>query len=96
VGLKTLSDDLMEHQYNSGYFFEYDAQSLEEILPVLSEKMQTVSYLGMDSSSIAELVHKNRPRGVDRIVPMGQTMEFGLFWDGYDLIERMSRYVDIR
>ena len=35
-----------------------------------------------------------RPRGVDRIVPIGRTMDFSLMWDGYDLIRSMSRRID--
>jgi hypothetical protein len=31
--------------------------------------------------------------GVDRIVPVGKTMELSFIWDGYDMIETMSRVV---
>ena len=32
---------------------------------------------------------------VDRIVPMGRTMDFTLVWDGVDLIRTMSRAVQV-
>ena len=35
------------------------------------------------------------PAGIDRIVPMGKSMDFSLIWDGYDLIRQMSRRITI-
>ena len=96
VRVAELAPELMDYRFNSGYFLEYDAAGLEEVLPMLTGRLQTVSYLGMESAAIKALVLQYRPRGVDRIVPMGQTMEIGLFWDGYDLIERMSRRIEMR
>ena len=32
-----------------------------------------------------------RPKGLDRAVPMGKSMDFTLVWDGYDLIRELSR-----
>jgi len=96
VRVTELAPELMDYRYDSGYFLEYDAAGLEVVLPMLTERLQTVSYLGMEGAAIAELVCEYRPRGADRIVPMGQTMEIGLFWDGYDLIERMSRRIEMR
>ena len=40
-----------------------------------------------------ELVFSSGVRGVDRIVPLGGTMELSFIWDGYKMIETMSRYV---
>ena len=31
------------------------------------------------------------PKGIDRVVPLGRTLDFSLNWDGYDLIYSMSR-----
>ena len=31
--------------------------------------------------------------GVDRIVPIGKTMDFDLIWDGYNLYEMMTRRI---
>ena len=35
-------------------------------------------------------------KGVDRVVPIGKTMDFDLLWDGYKLVERLTRTVEIR
>ena len=33
--------------------------------------------------------------GIDRIVPIGATMDFSLIWDGHNLINTLSREVEI-
>ena len=35
-------------------------------------------------------------KGIDRIVPIGSTMEFDLVWDGYDLTRELTRVVTMR
>ena len=35
------------------------------------------------------------PRGIERIVPIGSTMEFSLTWDGINLAEQLTRNIDI-
>lgn len=90
-----LDQKLMDYKGNSGSFFEYSAEDMEEILPLLGKSCQTISYLGMEKQLIANLVRKYGVKGVDRIVPMGSTMELSFTWDGYDMIEAMSRIVDI-
>lgn len=88
-------DDLMRFKHNSGFFFEYDANSIEEILPLCDERCQTLTYCGVDSELIRDFIMRNRPRGIDRAVPMGKSMDFALIWDGHDLIREMSRRVSI-
>ena len=41
-----------------------------------------------------EMVKLFGVRGVDRIVDMGETMALSFRWDGYDMIETMSRWID--
>ena len=38
---------------------------------------------------------KTGVRGIDRIVPVGKTMDFDLIWDGYNLYERLTRTIHI-
>ncbi|MBQ8040663.1 MAG: hypothetical protein IJ274_12510 [Lachnospiraceae bacterium] len=93
VEVKTLDSTLMEYKQGGGYFFEYTAKTLEEIIPILSKSCQTISYLGEDKEKIKQLVFDAGIRGVDRIVPVGQTMGLEFVWDGYKMIEAMSRIV---
>ena len=84
--------DWMNLKGNSGFFFEYDWNSWEQLLPLFSNTAcQTISYYG-DINGLKETLLQG-VRGVDRIVPIGSTMDFDLIWDGYDLYEWLTRSV---
>lgn len=91
-----LAPELMRFKYNSGFFFEYDAASLDELAPVCTLPCQTLLHYGIDKTQITEFVLNNAPRGVDRAVPIGKSMDFSLRWDGYDLILQLSRLITVR
>lgn len=91
VKLENLFENLMDYKYNSGFFFEYDAIELADVLPLCDIKCQTLTYLGLSTTVIKEFFLNCRPLGVDRAVPMGKSMDFTLVWDGYDLIRELSR-----
>ncbi len=93
VNVEKLEGDLMNHKFGGGYFFEYDAGSLEELLPIMGKQCQTLSFFGLDEKEIQEFVLNHGIRGVDRIVPVGKTMDLTFKWDGYDMIQNMSRWV---
>ena len=95
IKVEMLDSDLSELKYNSGFFFEYDAQSLYEIAPICTNKCQTITYYGVDKANIASFIKSATPQGVDRIVPIGKSMDFTFVWDGYDLIREMSRIVNL-
>ena len=94
VRVEAVSEDLMEYKENSGYFYEYDCQNIEELYPLCNDvHCQTVSYLG-DKELLLPLLEK-APKGIDRVVPMGKTMDFELIWDGYQLLQQLSRSIRI-
>ncbi len=90
-----LDGALMEYKYNSGFFFEKDIDELEEMIPVCTNRCQTLTYFGIEKQALSELIENSRPCGIDRIVPIGKSMDFSLKWDGYDLIREMSRLIEI-
>lgn len=96
VKVDELTSDLMNYKMGGGYFFEYHAKTFDELVPVLTKPCQTISYLGIDEDKVFDMVAEHGVRGVDRIVPMGHTMDLTFVWDGYDMIDTMSRYVDVR
>lgn len=88
-------NSLMKYKYNSGFFFEYDSERLDEIMPLCDERCQTLTYCGVEREVLHDFIIRCRPRGVDRAVPMGKSMDFTLIWDGHDLIREMSRYITL-
>lgn len=89
--LANLPKDIECYRCSCGYFSEYHAKSLTELSRIVSRKYQTVAYYGLERSDLRSFVLEARLLGVDRIVPLGRTMEFSLIWDGYDLISELSR-----
>ena len=79
-----------------GYFTEYHARSVSELPAVIDSRFQTLSYLGVDPDHLRQVIVSQRATGVDRIVPIGQTLDFTLEWDGYDLVDMLSRLVTAR
>lgn len=90
-----IHQDIDLYKCNSGYFNEVVISSLDEISPVISRKYQTIGYLGFTKDELEIWIKNNRPLGIDRIVPLGRTMDFSLIWDGYDLVNILSRRVVI-
>jgi hypothetical protein len=95
VKVDKLTYDLYEYKQNSGFFFEYDCDDVSDLVAISNNvKCQTIGYIG-DVNSIASIMNFGI-KGVDRIVPIGKTMDFDLIWDGYDLIERFTRTIDLK
>ena len=95
VEITELPSDIDSFRCTGGYFTEYTAQSLAEIAPIVNTKYQTLAYYGFEHNELRDFVLRNRLTGIDRIVPFGETTTFSLTWDGMNLIERMSRIIDI-
>ena len=91
--LDRLTPDVMKFKTGGGLFFEYTAAALDEIVPILTKQCQTISLLGIQPEAVRELVFSRGVRGCDRIVPLGQTMGLEFIWDGFRMIEAMTRYV---
>jgi hypothetical protein len=95
ISLERLQAGIDDWHGNGGFFFEYSLTDLREILPIISRRYQTLSYAGLDAAMLRDLVIHGRASGIDRIVPIGRTLNFSLQWDGYDLIRTLSRLVAV-
>lgn len=94
VQVPNLFNNLMEFKDNSGYFFEYDCNDILALKNLCDDlRCQTVAYIG-DRKMFIPLLESG-VKGIDRIVPVGQTMDFSFIWDGYNLYERLTRTVRI-
>jgi len=95
VEIERLENDLDEHRCSCGYFLEYHASSLSELKQIINRKYQTLAYYGISNRNLQSFIRDEMLSGIDRIVPIGKTMDFSLTWDGYNLIETLSRNVEI-
>lgn len=93
VRVKALCPDLYELRSPGGFFLEYAAPTLDALRDFVTPRVQTLSYLGLSPEELSRFVLENGLTGIDRIVPVGHTMDFALTWDGYDLIQTLSRKI---
>lgn len=94
IQIDQVEADLMQYRNHSGYFMECVIQKLEEMLPICNQSpCQTLSYYGPLKELLMNFIFDYKPKGIDRVVPLGKTMDFELVWDGYDLIRCLSRIV---
>ena len=55
---------------------------------------QTLSVFGFSNEELNNFVDAITNRGIDRVVPIGNSLDFHHIWDGLDLIDAMSRKIN--
>lgn len=95
IEIGSLESGIEEWRGSFGCFFEYQASNFDVLAKIVNRRFQTLSYIGVEPSVLANYVHEKRMTGVDRIVPVGKTLDFTLNWDGYDLIITLSRLISV-
>lgn len=86
---------LADLRESCGFFYEMECEDVLELQSLCGDiRCQTIAYVG-DRKAILPLVHTG-VRGIDRIVPLGKTMDFDLIWDGYRLTDALTRTVGLR
>jgi hypothetical protein len=79
-----------------GLFYEYIIGKLAQLADLITAKDQTISSYGFDRSEMASFIADCHPAGIDRIVPIGQALDFSVIWDGHDLLREFCREIDLR
>ena len=93
IRLESLTPAAADFHAGGGCFLEYAAPTLQTLAPLLTRKVQTLAVLGLDAAQVRDFALAQGVRGVDRIATVGHTLDFALVWDGYDLIETLSRRI---
>jgi hypothetical protein len=94
LSLGRLKDFEREHP-GGGLFFEARLERLGDLPPFLCRRDQTLTYFGFALEDLHTLAQSLNGRAIDRIVPIGQALQFHRFWDGYDLLQEFCRGVHI-
>lgn len=93
VRLQDLPADIEHHRGNAGFFYEYTTQDLDCLKRIVGSRYQTLTCFGLDRNDLAQRIINMGLYGIDRIVPIGQALDIGVIWDGYDLIGTLSRII---
>ncbi len=83
-------ENLTKLESKFGIFYEIDIKEVEDAFRLFGEKVQTVVELGLDGRELWNKVREHDCLGVDRVVSVGEALEFNVVWDRKDLINIMS------
>ena len=78
---------------NFGTFTEINLNNLNQLSKYVSDKLQTLTYYGIEFDFIKKFIIKNKLKGIDRIVPIGRAFDLTPEWDGVDIIATLSRTI---
>jgi len=95
VTLNNLDENIDKLRGQSGYFYQYFIDDIDEIINIINTKFQTLTYFGVNPHELREFIFKNHLLGIDRIVPVGMAFEMDVVWDGYDIISLLSRKIKV-
>ncbi|HVJ53581.1 MAG TPA: acyl-CoA reductase [Aliidongia sp.] len=79
-----------------GIAVEMRIDRLAELVPLLDRRVQTIAHFGFDRASLADFAERACGCGGDRLVPIGEALNFSSLWDGYDLLQEFTRAVELR
>ena len=88
-------DGLQRDAPGGGLFYEAVVAHLDELRSFVIRKDQTVTTFGIDHQDLRRFVTAVGAQGIDRVVPVGEALTFGRFWDGVDLLVEFTRFVQV-
>lgn len=80
-----------KHHCGNGLFYEYAISEFSELKAKIHKEDQTISFWGFSNKEINDLVVILPTGFVDRIVPIGKSLDFSHIWDGIDLYDVMIK-----
>ncbi len=95
VQLDKLSLSMREQHCGGGLFYEIDVEKLEQASTFIVDKDQTLAYFGFTKDELINFTQQIKTRGIDRIVPIGQALNFDGTWDGQNFLTSFTRKVII-
>ena len=96
ISLKNINQNNHNYRGKWGLFFEHNPKDINKIKKIINEKYQTLTYFGLNKVFLKNFVLENKLKGIDRIVPLGQSLDIGFIWDGHDILRELSRIIEIK
>lgn len=93
MDLENLSVQTQQIRGKFGLFSQMEIEDYRKLLPVMQKNTQTITYFGISPEELVRFIVEQGVEGVDRIVPFGKSLELDLIWDGYDIIDSLSRII---
>lgn len=95
INLKKIPKNIDQLKGNNGFFYQFDLKNINEIKKNINRNYQTLTYFGITKEQIKKCVISKNMNGIDRVVPVGQSLNIDFNWDGLDLNNSLTREVVI-
>lgn len=79
----------------AGLFYHIPLPSLQDVHHYISSHDQALTYFGFENSLLDKFAHDLKGKGPTRIIPIGEALNFSSVWDGYDLLQELTRCIEI-
>lgn len=98
VSTVTLSDlpQSFRNHPGGGLFYHLLLNNIQELQRFVSKQDQTATHFGFDIPSILETASTLNGLGPSRFVPIGEALLFSNTWDGTDILQDLTRSIEIR
>ena len=96
ITFSELSSNEIPHSCGAGYLYYKLVDTLEDVIPFINAKTQTITYTGLNNLEIKEFLNKIDVETVDRIVPIGKALDFDYIWDGYNIFMEMLSFKSVK
>lgn len=96
ISTPKLSVQSLDWHTGDGQFLICDVDKVNQIANFINEKLQTLSYWGVEKGILLKLAIDPSITGLCRIIPVGQALDFVENWDGYELFSQLSNKVEFR
>ncbi|MGB6164842.1 MAG: acyl-CoA reductase [Pseudonocardiaceae bacterium] len=88
--------ELMPRRWlGAGTFPQCRVDRLGDLVPLVTRQDQTVTHFGFDRATLTGFARALAGRGVDRLVRIGNALNFESPWDGYDLLHEYTRITTV-
>lgn len=89
------TEQLIAWHTGQGCFYLRQVRHLQEVTAMVGRRCQTLSVWGVTTEDLVKLLGEVPIAGIDRVVAVGQALDFQPIWDGYDLLAQLSRVVTV-
>lgn len=91
--LNDIRDSHSLHGCGGGYFYYKDCEDITNLKGLKDPRIQTISHFGLSEDELSSIGRLAYGEGIDRIVGVGNALNFHYIWDGYNLFDELSRKV---
>ena len=95
VNITEVNEAVYQANSGNGLFFVYTLDNVESLTHLMDSKTQTLSHWGVDKTALLKVLENPSITGIDRVVPVGQALDFDVLWDGFDLFSQLSRRITV-